>query len=172
MSDKKSDSLVMVDEAYKSDPLNFAVYGKHCFKAVKGDVANSEAVSSIRLSRGGWTPVASIGEARMAYAKFIDLRDMDGISPKEEPGGLGLVANAKGEIAYMVYGAGVAAVTYLGTCGSAVTDKAATTDMFSIRADEVDEGARYYPVESDEWAIGYQGEFRGMAPAGRTNFGG
>jgi len=170
MTSKPQAEVTMVDEAYKSHPLNFAVYGKHCFRAVKTDGVNDAVAGKIRLSRGGWTPVGTIGEARLAYIKFQKLCELEGIRPRDEPGGLGLVASDAGVITHLVYPAGVAVVTYLGKCGDRISSAPATTDLFSIAADEADEGVQYYPGASDDWAVGYQGEFRGQAPVGDSNF--
>ena len=151
----------LVNDVYDSITC-FAVYGRHCFQTLPGDPSvAADHPAFVRVSRTGWTKVSSLDEAAKVFAHFKDLCSMEGIGPKDEPGGFGLIANARGEVTHHLASNGrCSKVLYLGMCGDVVADKPAPTSLFSLANDEDDEGSKFYPSSCDAWASKYSGELR------------
>lgn len=146
---------VVVDQE-QAQERRLVLYGREVFDVLPVELEDPEEFCWLRLSRAGWTPVSSRGEALEQVRAFLEIWvSVDGMGLADLPEGFGLVANRQGDIVALANDQGaVFQVRYLGTDGTVGQESPARMAVVSLEADELVAQEPFVAVHADWWAMG------------------
>lgn len=145
-----------IDTAGNDQSEDLVLYGREAFRLLPVELEDPEEYCWLRLSRAGWTPVASRDEAAEQVKAFLEIWvTVDGMGVADLPAGFGLVANRRGDVVGLARESGeVVQVRYLGAVGEPGRESPARMTVVSLQADEQLAEEPFVACHADWWAMG------------------